>query len=209
MKINAKTLFSDAQKEKIRQAVLTAERSTRGEIMVMLVDESDQYREAELAGVLSLSALGALALSAALQLTSVWFYIPATVILFVPFLVLFKSCPHLKLALLTRRRVDEAVKERAVYAFFQKGVHMTDEQTGILIFISVLERKVWILADRGIHGKIAPHVWNSLAREVAKGIKEDHAFDALCAVIRKCGAELTRHFPGAHSPEPPAGSLDC
>jgi putative membrane protein len=209
MKINAKTLFSDAQKEKIRQAVQAAERSTRGEIMVMLVDESDPYREAEFAGASSLSALAALLLSAALQLTSIWFYIPVTVVLFVPFLILFKRCPHLKLALLTRNRVDEAVKERAVYAFFQKGVHMTDEQTGILIFISVLERKVWILADRGIHGKIAPHVWNSLAREVANGIKEDRAFDALCAVIRKCGAELTRHFPGAHSPKPPADGVLC
>ena len=48
MKINAKTLFSDAQKEKIREAVKAAECSTRGK-MVMLVDESDPYREAELA----------------------------------------------------------------------------------------------------------------------------------------------------------------
>ncbi len=209
MKINAKTLFSDAQKEKVRQAVQAAERSTRGEIMVMLVDESDPYREAELAGAFSLSALAALALSTALQLTSIWFYIPVTVVFFVPFLILFKRFPHLKLALLTRKRVDEAVKERAVYGFFQKGVHMTDEQTGILIFISVMERKVWILADRGIHGKIAPHIWTSLAREVANGIKEDRAFDALCSVIRKCGAELTRHFPGAHSPNPPADGLVC
>ncbi len=148
-------LFSDAQRRRSARGSEAAERSTRGEIIVMLVEESDPYREAELVGVFSLAALAALALSVALGLTSVWFYIPVTVIFLVPFLILFKRHPHLKLALLTRRRVNEAVKERAVYAFFQKGVHMTDEQTGILIFISVLERKVWILADRGIHGKIA------------------------------------------------------
>lgn len=207
MKINAKTLFSDAQKENIREAVNAAECSTRGEIMVMLVDESDPYREAELAGAFSLSGLVALLFSVILHLTSIWFFIPVTVVLFVPFLVLFRRFPHLKLALLTHKRVDEAVRERAFYAFFQKGAHLAEGQTGILIFISVHERKVWILADKGIHGKVAPDVWASLAREVAEGIKEDRAFDALCAVIRKCGAELTRHFPGASSGKPQADDV--
>jgi putative membrane protein len=102
----------------------------------------------------------------------------------------------MKLAFLGLGRVEKAVKERAVYAFYQKGVHKTEEQTGVLIFISLLERKVWILGDRGIHEKIRGDFWRSLAHELATGIKEDRAFEALCRVIEKCGAELIRHFPG-------------
>jgi putative membrane protein len=199
MKIRARTLFSDEQKEKIRQAVRDAEGSTGEEIAVMLVDESDRYREAELAGALSLSALVALVLAIAMRHYTVWFYIPVTVVLFFPFLALFRRLPHLKLALLTHKRVEEAVRERAVYAFFQKGVHKTDAQTGILIFISLLERKVWILGDKGIHRKIGSDSWKSLARELASGIEKGRPFEALCSVIRKCGAEL-----GGPGPSPPA-----
>ena len=115
----------------------------------------------------------------------------------------------MKLAFLHRRRVEEAVRERAVYAFFQKGVHKTEEQTGILIFISLLERKVWILADKGIHDKIASGRLRTLAAELAAGIKEDRALEALCGVIEKCGAELARYFPGAHGKNPAGDELIC
>ena len=207
MKIRAKELFSREQKEKIRQAVRAAEGSTRADIAIMLVDESDRYREAEITGALSFSALVALVLSMALQHLTIWFYIPLTAVLFFPFVRLFRVFPHMKLAFLHRRRVEEAVRERAIYAFFQKGVHKTDEQTGILIFISLLERKVWILADKGIHGKIADDFLRTLAFDVAAGIKEDRALEALCSVIEKCGAELARHFPGSHGKGQPGDEI--
>lgn len=196
MKIRAKDFFSSAEKERIRQAVEAAEKSTSGEIAVAFVHESDRYREAELLGALCLSALIALILSIALHHITIWFYIPVTAILTIPFLYLFRQVPHLKLAFLGHKRVHEAVRERAVYTFFQKGVHNTAEQTGILIFISLLERKVWILGDKGIHGKIRSDFWRAVARELAAGIKEKRTLEALCGAIEKCGSELTHHFPG-------------
>jgi len=209
MKIRAKELFDREQREKIRRAVQAAEGLTRTDISVMLVDESDRYREAELSGALALSALAALVLSMALHHVTIWFYIPVAVVLLFPFVRLFRVFPHLKLAFLHHKRVTEAVRERAVYAFFQRGLHKTDEQTGILIFISLLERKVWILADKGIHGKIASGFWKSLAGELAAGIREDHALEALCSVIGKCGAELARHFPGAHGKDQMTDEIIC
>ncbi len=209
MKIRAKEFFSKEQKEKIRQAVRAAEGLTATDISVMLVDESDRYREAELTGALSFSALLALVLSMALHQLTIWFYIPLTAVLLYPFVRLFRVFPHMLLAFLHRKRVEEAVRERAVYAFFQKGVHKTDEQTGILILISLLERKVWILADKGIHGKIESGLLRTLAQELATGIKEDRAFEALCSVIKKCGAELARHFPGSHGGNQPADEIIC
>jgi len=209
MRIRARDFFSREQKERIRQAVQAAEEMTTGEIAVMLVDESDRYREAELAGALSFSTLGALVLAFALRHTSIWFYIPVAAILLLPFLFLFRQWPHMKLAFLRPRRVEEAVRERAVYAFFQKGVHRTEEETGILIFISLLERKVWIIGDRGIHGKIGSDFWKALAGELATGLRENRAIEVLCGVISKCGAELARHFPGRPGADHPGQELIC
>jgi putative membrane protein len=196
MKIRAKDIFSREEREKIRQAVQSAESSTRGEIAVVLVDESDRYRDAELMGALSFSALLALVLSIALHYVMIWFFIPVTIVLFFPFFALFRQLPHMKLAFLGNRRIEAAVKERAAYAFFQKGVYKTEERTGILIFISLLERKVWVLGDEGIHRKTKSDFWRALVRELTDGIKGGRTSEALCRVIEKAGVELTTHFPG-------------
>jgi putative membrane protein len=195
MKIGHRGLFSGAEKERIRRAVQAAEKTTSGEIAVVVVDESDPYREAQLIGALSFAALCAVVLALALHELTIWFYVPAAGVLIFPGLYLFKKLPRMKLAFLGRRRIEEAVRERAVYSFFQRGVHKTEKETGVLIFISLLERKVWILADRGINEKIDSQLWRSLARELVDGIKRHEPLDALCSVIEKCGAELTRHFP--------------
>ena len=200
MKIRAKDFVSSAEKEKIRQAVQAAEESGSGDIAVTVVDESDRYLEAELAGALSLAAILSLVLSLVLQHVTIWFYIPVACLLIFPCLYVFRAFPHMKLAFVGRKRIEEAVRERAVFAFYQKGVHKTEAETGILIFVSLLERKVWILGDRGIHEKMGSERWKSLAGELAAGINGDRPFDALCAVIEKCGRELARHFPEQAGP---------
>jgi putative membrane protein len=195
MKIRARDFASSAEKERIRQAVQAAERQTSGEIAITVVDESDRYREAALTGALSLASLLSLALSLGLHRVTIWFYIPVACLFIFPCLYLFRRFPHMKLAFLGHKRIADAVRERAVYSFFQKGVHKTEAETGILIFISLLERKVWILGDRGIHGKIGSDLWRSLAGEIVEGIRQGRPLDALCTVIEKCGVELARHFP--------------
>jgi putative membrane protein len=196
MKIRTKDFFSTQQKETIRQAVQSAESSTRGEIVVVAVDESDPYRDAELMGALFFAAGVSLALSLILHYATIWFFVPVTAILVFPFIFLFRLQPHMKLAFLSKRRMEQAVKERAGSAFFQRGVYKTVEHTGILIFLSLLERKVWILGDEGIHGKTKGEFWRSAVRELIDGIKNNQASEALCSVIEKCGKELTVHFPG-------------
>jgi putative membrane protein len=198
MKIRAKDFFSKAERETIRQAVSDAEKDTSGEIAVMVVEASDRYRDAELLGSVLLSGLFALVASLLLNHITIWFYIPATFILFFPCWYLFKKAPHLKLALVSEHDAMHEVREEAIHAFYERGLHRTRHETGILIFISLLERRVWILGDRGINEKIDPEFWGSLVADLTRGIRDGKALDALCSLIATCGAELTKHFPGRH-----------
>ncbi|MFZ3253058.1 MAG: TPM domain-containing protein [Syntrophales bacterium] len=194
-KLKAHTFFSEDENERIRQAVGQAETDTSGEIATMVVDYSDSYREAEILGALSLSGLLGLILALAIHHVTIWSYIPLVILFFIPARYLFRRFPHLKLPFVGKRRVLEAVRERAVRAFFEKGLYKTRDETGILIFISILERKVWILGDKGIDAKIAPQFWRSLADELSAGLRQNRACEALCTVIEKCGKTLKEHFP--------------
>ena len=198
MKIRAKDFFGKAEKMTIRQAVIDAEKDTTGEIAVKVVEASDRYRDAEILGSVLLSGLFALVASLLLNHVTIWFYIPVTFILFFPCWYLFRKAPHLKLALVSQQDAIHEVREEAIHAFYERGLHRTRHGTGILIYISLLERKVWILGDSGINEKINPDFWGSLVTELTEGIRHGKPLDALCSVIAKCGAELGKHFPGRH-----------
>jgi len=187
--------FSESEKQQISILVKKAECKTSGEIAVMVVDGSDSYREAEIIGALLLSAFISLLVAVSLHHVTVWSYIPAVIIFWFPALYLMRGFPRLKLAFAGKKRMDEAVRERAVRAFFEKKLYRTRGETGILIFISILEHKVWILGDRGISQQIDPHSWGALAGELAGKIKGGLAFEGLCAVIEKLGRVLEEHFP--------------
>jgi len=187
--------FSDAEKEMIRRAVADAEALSSGEIATMVVRESERYREAEQLGALLVAGLLAAVATVSLHHVTIWTYIPVVGLLYFPTLLLFRCFPRLKLSFVGRRRMAEAVRDRALRAFYEKGLYRTREETGILIFISTLERKVWILGDRGINSRIPPGSWQTLAGDLAAGLGSGRSADALCRVIAGCGSELARHFP--------------
>lgn len=195
MGTRADNFFTPDERERIRQAVVAAEGTTSGEIAVMLVDASDSYREAESLGAVLFAGLAGLIVAIAAGLHTIWLYIPLVFALFFPARWVFRHRPGLKPPLVGSARLNAAVMERAVRSFYEKGLYKTVHETGVLIFISLLERKVWILGDRGINQKIAPHLWQQFAAELSQGIRQGNPCEAVCTTISRCGTELRRHFP--------------
>ncbi|HOD76606.1 MAG TPA: TPM domain-containing protein, partial [Syntrophorhabdaceae bacterium] len=124
-----------------------------------------------------------------------WWYIPLTFIFFPPFWLVMRRTPYLKALFSGTGRRERAVRDRAVRAFYEKGLYRTKGNTGILFFISLLERKVWVLADKGIHEKITQAKLNAFARTVSAGIRQGTAADALVEAIGEAGRLLEEHFP--------------
>lgn len=190
----AKDFFSEPEKQMISTLVKKAESETSGEIAIMVVDDSDSYLEAETLGALLLSSFISLIAVVLVQHVTIWSFIPAVLIFWFPARYLMYSFPRLKIALAGKKRQEEAVRERAIRAFFEKGLYRTRDETGILVFISILEHKVWILGDRGINKKIDQQLWVAIAAELAAKIRDGLAFDGLCAVIQRLGCILEENF---------------
>ena len=187
--------FTNGERERIREATASAESKTIGEIAVMVVDASSRYREAEILGGITLGNVAAFLISVFFFHESLWWYIPLTFAFFLPFWFLFRKIPAVKLHFTGVKRRDMAVRDRALRAFYEKGLHRTKGSTGVLFFISLLERRVWVLADKGIHEKITQARLNALAKMVSGGIKQGRAADALVEAIDKAGELLKEHFP--------------
>lgn len=187
--------LSQDQQASIRTAVVMAESRTSGEIVPMLVAQSDDYREAAAQAAAIMAAVLTLAVALVLQDTSVWFFLPTAFVLYFPLLAVVQRLPLLKLALTPDKRVNEIVRLRAIHAFYEQGLHHTREENGVLIFISLLERKVWILGDRGINAVIPTERWNALVTGLIAGIREGRMAEALLKTIAETGDILRQHFP--------------
>lgn len=195
--------------EKIKNAVKNAESKTAGEIATAFIKESDNYAVYELmfsvfCGFIYFVVM--MLFSSNIEHTlkkMLWDYSTDHLLIFYglsTFLVIFIFYWLANISCIDRLIVPKSVmrrkvNERAVRYFMESGVYNTKDRTGILIFISSLERRVELLADKGINEKIPQEKWNAVVSHIIDGIKSGRMVENLTDAIAQCGEMLAEHYP--------------
>ncbi len=204
MKDLAGNFLSEDEQQEVISSVQEAEKITSGEIVPMVVSTSYHYPLANVIGALLFSLTLAIIVTLTVSIRKMWlvpshydmWIFPAVLALSFPlFHELIKRMFFLKRLFISAAEIDEEVEEAALTSFYRKGLGNTRDKTGILIFISVFERKVWVLADEGINEKVDPGAWQEIVDIVTLGIKEKRQGPALCNAIKRCGELLESNFP--------------
>lgn len=201
MKDLAQRFLSAAEQEQIKNSVAAAERNTSGEIVVMVVPASYHYPTAEILGATALTLpLSLLLTPLAGELMwigsqNMWVFLGIFSLLFAIFYIMIKQIPALKRRFLSKKEIAEEVEEAALTHFYKHQLYKTRDETGVLLFISVLEHQVWVLADRGINEKLPPGTWDQIVANMVSGIKEKRQAEAICQAIESVGRLLGQHFP--------------
>ncbi|HET7437610.1 MAG TPA: hypothetical protein VFN10_23095 [Thermoanaerobaculia bacterium] len=96
--------------------------------------------------------------------------------------------------LMTRRRErEELVRLRASSLFLERGVGGTSGETGLLLYATRMERRIHLLADRGLLRMVNEQEWNALAGELHE--ERDISPDVLIAAIQRLDVLLARDAP--------------
>lgn len=208
-KLIAKLHLDDAAFNKIQYAVQEEEKRTTGEIACAITPESATYSFYELVAAMCGGAvLFALLLCLAGPINRwldtlfwevpVWLYplmCGTAFIVAVPLVFALVNIPALDRLVIPEAARSAASWKRAMRCFAESGVYKTREQSGVLIFVSYLERNVHILADSGIASKIAQERWDEIAATLADELSGGNAADAFCNAIHACGELLAKQFP--------------
>jgi putative membrane protein len=201
MKNLAQTFLTEEEHLRIDAAIKTAEDRTSGEIVCMIQSASYHYPVSNVLGAATLALPSALVLTPAvgghlwLGTQNMWLFLGLFALIFATGYLLVQKWPSLKRCFISIREMDEEVEEAAVTRFFRHGLHQTRDATGILIFISVFEHKVWILADRGIDAKLDQGTWDGIVQVITDGIRNSRPADAICEAVEQVGNMLEEHFP--------------
>lgn len=89
----------------------------------------------------------------------------------------------------------EAVLTEAWNRFAKLEMHKTDRRNGILIFISIEDRKMAIVADEGINQKQEQGAWQKMLDQLLLDFSSNNAEAGLIKCIKNMGKELQSFFP--------------
>lgn len=204
MKNLSDKFLSESDKEKIKTAVKAAEKQTSGEIVPMVVTASHHYPMAAVTGAAILSLPLSLILTPFiggrlwLGHQNMWILIAVFIILFVLFQALIQRVHRLKRIFISDKEMDAEVREAAFTAFYREGLYRTLDETGVLIFISVFEHKVWVIADRGINEKISKDQWQQIVDHIVDGIRQKRQGESICEAVHRVADLLKLNFPIKH-----------
>ena len=194
----------------IKKAVADAEVKTTGEIAVAVTAESARYCFWEL---LAANFFAAIVLIAMLPFSDTirslyhhiyWGNEPSWILplfyiigCFASVVIAFyvANIPVIDRLIIPRSVRKTCVTNRAFRYFTECGIYDTAEHSGILIFVSYMERQVRIVADSGIAKHISQDLWNLIADELAENLRKGDATKAFTTAIEKCGELLAENFP--------------
>ena len=90
---------------------------------------------------------------------------------------------------------NQSCRDRAAMLFHSLGVAATREANGILVYVQLVDRRVEILADRGIATVVAQVEWDAVCRRLETAFVARHYGVGMVDAITRITALLARHFP--------------
>jgi putative membrane protein len=189
-------IYGREAQARVAAAVREAEARSLGQIVPVVVDKCDDYPEARYRGALVAAGVATLAVLV-LDLPVAFRELPLVQIAAGLVGALVSLWDPVERALVGRRALDEAARQRALRAFVEHGLHRTSRGTGVLVFAALFEHEAVVLGDHGIHAKVGDEGWRAAVDALVAGVKRGDPAAGFCAAIERVGAKLAEHFPRA------------
>lgn len=196
---NIRQRFSQDDRQAIREATARAEARSTGEVVCQVVERCDDYaevvREAALCGAVSAALAAAVLYFAGSfwgQHLAWWIALPPACGAVLGW-ALARYVPSLQRRLIDPETLDRRLAHRAATAFVEEEIFATEKRTGVLIFLALFERRVLILADKGLEGLVPDAAWETIAERLAQGLRDPRPAQALITAIDTCGELMAAH----------------
>jgi uncharacterized membrane protein len=90
---------------------------------------------------------------------------------------------------------DRKPRLRAEDVFSQLRVWDTEQNSGVLIYVQLVDRRIEIVADRGIAAKVEQAEWSVICRSMEQAFSEGEFTEGALQAIGRITALLAKHFP--------------
>jgi putative membrane protein len=205
--------LSESDREKVSAAIAAAESKSSGEIVAVATPISDAYHDVALHWAL-VPLFAVLAWAAWRPTALAWWYnylfggwspeptqsqlltllMFFAALKFTIALLILKWMP-LRLVLTPAATKHRRVRRRAIAIFQAAAAGRTAGKTGLLIYLSLAERRAEIIADEAILKVTDDHTWGEAMTALIAEVRHGRVADGIVAAIERVGAVLAEHFP--------------
>ncbi len=189
------TQLTQTNLDAIEAAVTQCESVSDGELVTVIAEHSDDDGTQDDMLIAALTALCLPALIVALFGGGVALIFSLQVLVFFGVYALLQHMPALRMRLLPESVKQQRVRKHAIEQFFLQGLHNTDGRMGVLIFASLAEQRVEILADVGFDGKVNPVAWQRAINAMVARVKRGELHTGLIEAIVACGDTMAKAAP--------------
>ena len=188
------SFLNNSEKQRISAAITAIECQTSGELVTVITRSSDEYRYIPYLWAALLALLVPGILSVDIIPLAVNLHYLVQICTFLGAAVVFNWSP-LKVRLIPSGVKKLRAHRLAQEQFFLQNLHTTPGRTGVLLFVSIAEHYVEIIADKGINDVVNDSDWESIVARFVDELKNNRVADGFLTAINACGALLAEHFP--------------
>lgn len=91
----------------------------------------------------------------------------------------------------------QSARARAIELFSQLHLWDTEHNSGVLVYVQLLDRRVEIVADRGIACRVEAAVWSAVCRRLEAAFVQGQYETGALAAVAEITAILAEHFPAS------------
>lgn len=186
--------FDDSARLALTTCVKEIEKTTDAELVLVVRARSGSYRGADFLFGMILALVGvAVLLFAPVDFHPNWVLIDIVVLFTLGALVSSRSNAIRRL-LTSEKYRKKVVRTYAAAMFYEAGIANTDAETGVLVYMSLLERRLELIADRGVLKAVPAMDWNEHLFELHQAGKQADA-EFLRQALKGLGDLLATNLP--------------
>ena len=186
--------FDESAREALRDCVAEIEKSSDAELVLIVRARSGPYRHADylFGSILAFAGLNFLLFSP-VSFQVYWVAIDVAILFGLGTLLSSRS-NIIRYWLTSKRHRKEAVRTGAAAMFYEAGIANTAAEMGVLIYLSLLERRLELIADRGVLKGMPALDWNRILSELHQAGQKPEP-ETLLKGLRDLGGLLAQHLP--------------
>lgn len=105
---------------------------------------------------------------------------------------------EIRIAIREKRQWNEmnlSLRDIALKEFYRLGMQKTRDKTGVLLFLLISEKKLYVAADESINTRVDEGTWDKIVNGMSAQFKEGRFFEGLAEAVRAVSVPLRKHFP--------------
>ena len=97
---------------------------------------------------------------------------------------------------------SQSPRQRAIELFARLHVWDTEHNSGVLIYVQFADKKIEIVADRGINAKVQQAEWDAICAHIVQAFREGRFEEGAMMGINEVGALVKSHIPAPTGSRP-------